>query len=150
MHYVTEPRETMNKRMWRCFVCNDIHFGVKGPAVCPTCGAKNAFVLADNGEALKVIDNYGGTIDTVEGMVRVWEDLIKDKEFKLAEDRETVETLAKGELENMKGKGLKYCPCRITTGDYEKDLSLICPCNFLVQKTWKEYGECWCGLFVKR
>jgi ferredoxin-thioredoxin reductase catalytic chain len=150
MRHVLERLGTMNKKLWRCHVCNDIHFGVKPPAVCPTCGVKNAFVLVDNGEATKVIDDYGGVINTVEAMVKVWEDFTKEKEFKIVEDREIMETLAKGELENMKSKGLKYCPCRITTGSFEKDLSLICPCNFLVQKTWKEYGECWCGLFVKR
>ncbi|MDD1768559.1 MAG: hypothetical protein LUQ55_01080 [Methanomassiliicoccales archaeon] len=140
----------MNKRLWRCFVCNDIHFGLKGPKVCPTCGAKDAFVLVDNSESLKVIGDYGGKIDKVEDMIKTWESFIEGKGFKLNEDREMVRTLAVGELENMKNKGFKYCPCRITTGDFEKDLNLICPCNFLVQKTWKEYGECWCGLFVKR
>jgi rubrerythrin len=27
----------MKKRYWRCFVCNDIHYGVAPPELCPTC-----------------------------------------------------------------------------------------------------------------
>ncbi|MGD0783595.1 MAG: rubredoxin-like domain-containing protein, partial [Candidatus Aminicenantales bacterium] len=34
----------MKKRFWRCFVCNDIHWGVKPPDVCPTCRVKDAYV----------------------------------------------------------------------------------------------------------
>ncbi len=138
------------KRLWRCHVCNDIHFGVRGPTICPTCGAKNAFALIDNDEAKKVIMDKGGKLDQVEQLLQVWEDFAKGKEFKVADDKEFVRTLAEGELENMRNHGLKYCPCRITTGNYDQDLNLICPCNFFIQVTWKEQGECWCGLFVKR
>jgi ferredoxin-thioredoxin reductase catalytic chain len=147
---ILELLETMNKKLLRCSVCNDIHLGTKGPEICPTCGAKNAFVVVDRDEALKVIGDQGGKIQTVEELVAVWSDFTEGKDFKLADDREMIETLAQGELENQKNRGLKYCPCRITTGDFEKDLRLICPCNFFIQKTWKDYGECWCGLFVKR
>jgi ferredoxin-thioredoxin reductase catalytic subunit len=124
--------------------------GTKGPEICPTCGAKNAFVVVDRDEALKVIGDQGGKIQTVEELVAVWSDFTEGTDFKLADDREMIETLARGELENQKNRGLKYCPCRIITGDFEKDLRLVCPCNFFIQKTWKDYGECWCGLFVKR
>lgn len=142
--------KNMEKKLWRCNVCNDIHYGIKGPEICPTCHARNAFVLIDNDETMRVIGDRGGRIDTVEDLIKAWEHFTEGKEFKLVDDRDVVETLAKGELENMRNKGLKYCPCRITTGDFEKDQKLICPCNFFIQKTWKEYGECWCGLFVRR
>jgi ferredoxin-thioredoxin reductase catalytic subunit len=74
----------------------------------------------------------------------------KDKEFILNPDSTKVKSLAKGVLHNEKTKGLKFCPCRMTTKEREKDLKLICPCNFKIQKTWLEKGECWCGLFIKR
>jgi ferredoxin-thioredoxin reductase catalytic subunit len=47
---------------------------------------------------------------------------------------------------------LKYCPCRLTTKDFEEGLKLVCPCNFLIHETYqdKKDGECWCGLFVRR
>ena len=45
----------MNKKFWRCNVCNDIHYGIAGPSICPTCSTKNAFVEIDEKEAKKVL-----------------------------------------------------------------------------------------------
>ncbi|MBW2990592.1 hypothetical protein KY348_02710 [Candidatus Woesearchaeota archaeon] len=39
------------KKFWRCNVCNDIHYGIKGPEICPTCKAKNAYVETEEKEA---------------------------------------------------------------------------------------------------
>ncbi len=77
-------------------------------------------------------------------------DYCAGKEFFLNPDSSKVDLLVTGVIENEKKYGLKYCPCRIRTGDFQKDLLLVCPCNFFVQKTWQEKGECWCSLFVKR
>ena len=54
----------------------------------------------------------------------------------------------KGVLANEEKKGFKFCPCRL--GKEEFDATLLCPCNFKAQDTWKEKGMCWCGLFVKK
>ncbi len=62
--------------------------------------------------------------------------------------QEKVLMLAAGVLANERRYGLRYCPCRMITGRREEDLKLICPCNFKIQKTWREGGE-WCSLFVK-
>ena len=69
--------------------------------------------------------------------------------FKLNPDKEHTDMAIRGVLENEEKVGLKYCPCRIQTGDFKEDIGLLCPCNFLAQKTWQEKGECWCGLFIK-
>ena len=44
-----------DKIFFRCNVCNDIHYGIAGPEICPTCQAKNAYVEIDKEEAKKVI-----------------------------------------------------------------------------------------------
>lgn len=44
----------MMKKFWRCFVCDDIHYGVKPPEICPTCMAKNAYVEISFEEAQKI------------------------------------------------------------------------------------------------
>lgn len=81
--------------------------------------------------------------------IRIWEDFAKkSNKFKLNSDKEKVDSLAKGVVNNKKRFGLKFCPCRLRTKDFEKDLRLVCPCNFLIQNTWKEKKECWCSLFV--
>jgi len=141
----------MGKRLWRCHVCNDLHYGINPPEVCPTCGAKRAFMLIDHDEAMRIIGTEGGEIATRETVIEVWRRFGEQSpEFNLTDKLDEVELLSKGVLENRANKGLKYCPCRIPTGDFHKDLNLICPCNFLRQNAYKETGECWCGLFVKR
>jgi ferredoxin-thioredoxin reductase catalytic subunit len=57
-----------------------------------------------------------------------------------------------GIFNNDKNHGMKYCPCRLITKDFEEDLKLVCPCNFQIHETYKdkEDGECWCGLFIRR
>ena len=82
-----------------------------------------------------------------------WKDLVEKQEsdkFVLNPDDEVVDDVATGVLDNEEKKGFKYCPCRLPVGDKRKDLELICPCNFKIQETWKERGECWCSLFVRK
>jgi ferredoxin-thioredoxin reductase catalytic chain len=139
------------KRLWRCHVCNDIHLGNKAPEVCPTCGARNAFVLSDRAEALEIIGEDHPVIGTPQEVVAAWRQFANQSPtVRLTERDEEVEMLSRGVLENRNTKGQRYCPCRITSGDRRKDLGLICPCNFTRQRTYKEIGECWCGLFIKR
>jgi ferredoxin-thioredoxin reductase catalytic chain len=83
-------------------------------------------------------------------LIEVWKRFAERNDFMLNPDTKRVNMLADGVLNNEKNHGLKYCPCRMTTGDSERDLLLVCPCNFKSQKTWKETGECWCSLFVRR
>jgi len=88
----------------------------------------------------------------IDELIKTWQKFVDAQangEFILNPQKDRVLRLAKGVLENEKNHGLKYCPCRLTTGDKIQDLELVCPCNFKIQKTWKEIGECWCSLFVK-
>ena len=41
-----------------------------------------------------------------------------------------------------------YCPCRVVTGDREKDRASICPCEPHLREI-AEKGHCLCGLFFK-
>ncbi len=45
----------MTKKFWRCNVCNDIHYGMGGPEICPTCKTKNAYVEIEVEEAKKMM-----------------------------------------------------------------------------------------------
>ncbi len=82
--------------------------------------------------------------------IEACEKFTEGNEFMLNPDKKRVEMLADGVLSNEKNHGLKYCPCRMRTKDFDEDLHLVCPCNFKKQKTWQEKGECWCSLFVRR
>ena len=85
-----------------------------------------------------------------EELIKAWERFAEANDFRLNPDSKMVDMLAKGVLENEKKHGLKLCPCRLRDGTKERDLELLCPCNFKTQKTWAEKGMCWCGLFVKK
>jgi ferredoxin-thioredoxin reductase catalytic subunit len=85
-----------------------------------------------------------------EELKKVWERFTKNNDFMLNPDKDHVEMLLDGVLKNEESFGLKLCPCRLRDGSRERDLELICPCNFKSQKTWNEKGMCWCGLFLKR
>src|SRR4030042_5177552 len=78
-----------------------------------------------------------------------WTNRQEKNKFILNPDKETVERLIGGVLNNEKNHRLKFCPCRMIIGDLEQDKKLVCPCNFKIQKAWKEKSECWCSLFVK-
>jgi ferredoxin-thioredoxin reductase catalytic subunit len=137
------------KKYWRCFVCNDIHYGVKPPEICPTCKAKNAFVEISSAESQKITGAKEVGFDK-EKFQEAIEKFAEKNEFQVNPDREKVDMLLDGVVHNEKNHGLKYCPCRLITKDFQEDLALVCPCNFLIHDTYREKGECWCGLFVRR
>ncbi|MBW2995382.1 hypothetical protein KY312_03440 [Candidatus Woesearchaeota archaeon] len=85
-----------------------------------------------------------------EELIKAWEKFAENNDFMLNTDRAFIEKVADGVLMNEKNLGMKYCPCRLKSGEFDKDLELLCPCNFKIQDCWQERGECWCGLFVKR
>ena len=89
----------------------------------------------------------------IDETIKRWQDFASRQEaaekFRLNPDMAKVNLLADGVLNNEARHGLKFCPCRLNSGDAAADTKLICPCNFKLQKTWKEKGECWCSLFVK-
>lgn len=139
------------KKYWRCFVCNDIHYGVKPPEICPTCMAKNAYVEVTSEEARKV-SSITQTEINKDRFLQAIENFAEKNEFQVNPDKEKVQMLIDGVFSNEQNQGLKYCPCRLITKDFVEDLKLVCPCNFLIHETYKDKkdGECWCGLFVRR
>ncbi len=142
----------MKKRYWRCYVCNDIHYGIAPPEICPTCKVANAYVEITAEESRKVLG--GGPDITLEpaDFRAAIERFTVGNEFQVNPDKEKVESLIQGVFANEENHGLKYCPCRLTSGEWEEDLKLVCPCNFIIHETYrgKKDGECWCGLFVRR
>ena len=85
-----------------------------------------------------------------EEIKKVWERFTEKNDFKLNPDENHVDLVVDGVLKNEENHGLKLCPCRLRDGTKKRDLELLCPCNFEIQNTWKEKGQCWCGLFVKK
>ncbi|MGD8537315.1 MAG: ferredoxin-thioredoxin reductase catalytic domain-containing protein [Candidatus Aminicenantes bacterium] len=138
------------KKYWRCHVCNDIHYGIKPPEICPTCSVKNAYVEICFAEAKKVMSRET-EMDKDKFRLAI-EEFAKNNEFQINPNSEKVNMLIDGVFSCEENHGMKYCPCRLIAKDFEEDLKLVCPCNFLIHETYKdkEDGECWCGLFVRR
>lgn len=138
------------KKYWRCHVCNDIHYGIKPPEICPTCNVKNAYVEISSAEAKKIMSReFEMDKDKFRQAI---EEFTKNNEFQVNPNSEKVNMLIEGVFSCDENHGMKYCPCRLIAKDFEEDLKLVCPCNFLIHETYKdkEDGECWCGLFVRR
>jgi len=142
----------MKKRYWRCFVCNDIHYGIAPPELCPTCKVLNAYVEISADEARKFLGGGPDTPMAREDFRAAIGRFAAGAEFEVNPDAEKVDLLLSGIFENEKNHGLKFCPCRLRTKVPDEDLRLVCPCNFTIHETYKGVpdGECWCGLFVRR
>lgn len=56
---------------------------------------------------------------------------------------ETAESL----LDAQKRYGYLCCPCRLPSGDANKDTDIICPCVYRDDDV-KDFGACYCTLFV--
>ncbi len=62
-------------------------------------------------------------------------------------DVDFVLDLMAGLLANQERYGYPSCPCRLADGVREKDLEIICPCDYRDQDL-DEYGMCYCALYV--
>jgi ferredoxin-thioredoxin reductase catalytic subunit len=64
-------------------------------------------------------------------------------------DRERVFDLLEALLVNKDRYGYMVCPCRLASGDREKDRDIICPCVYR-EADVEEYGSCYCNLYVSK
>ena len=62
-------------------------------------------------------------------------------------DRQRVNDLLEALLLNKDRYGYMCCPCRLASGDREKDSDIICPCAYRAEDV-REYGSCYCNLYV--
>ncbi len=85
----------------------------------------------------------------IDRVIREYEEYAEKNGFKLNPNREIVERLIKGLLENEKKYGARYCPCRRVAGNQAEDKPKICPCAWHRSEIEKD-GHCFCGLFVKK
>lgn len=61
--------------------------------------------------------------------------------------------LLQGFLEGLKTNEERYgyplCPCRLTSGSFEFDRDIICPCDYRDPDV-AQYGACYCRLYVNK
>ena len=78
-------------------------------------------------------------------------DLLKkaqeSKGYYFNKDKDWVLSILSDLLVNKKRYGYSSCPCRLATGNREKDRDILCPCVYRAQDV-KEFGSCYCNLYV--
>jgi ferredoxin-thioredoxin reductase catalytic subunit len=75
--------------------------------------------------------------------------LQESKGYYFNRDKEKVLDILRDLLVNRERYGYMSCPCRLTSGDRERDKDIICPCEYRAPDV-KEYGSCYCNLYVSR
>ena len=69
--------------------------------------------------------------------------------YHLNPDTVMTRDLLKGMLVNEKRYGYPACPCRLASGEKDKDLDIICPCDYR-DPDLGDYDACYCSLYVSR
>ncbi len=64
-------------------------------------------------------------------------------------DEDFTRGLIEALLTNTQRYGYRSCPCRLAEGVREKDLDIICPCDYR-DPDLAEFGACYCALYVSR
>lgn len=67
--------------------------------------------------------------------------------YNLNPDTEFTRELVWGLITNERRYGYMACPCRISSGNKQDDLDIICPCDYRDQDL-EEYDACYCALYV--
>ena len=62
-------------------------------------------------------------------------------------EKEKVMDLLEALLTNKDRYGYMACPCRLASGDREKDKDIVCPCDYR-EPDVAEFGSCYCALYV--
>ena len=71
----------------------------------------------------------------------------KDNGYNINPDKNFTAGLVEGLLINAGRYGYESCPCRLSRGDKQSDLDIICPCDYR-DDDLNEFGACFCGLYV--
>lgn len=86
---------------------------------------------------------------TVERLYDILKKYAESQGIELNKDKEYVFEILEGLLKNEQRYGYRSCPCRLASGNKEKDRDIICPCVYR-EPDIKEYGSCYCGLYVSK
>jgi ferredoxin-thioredoxin reductase catalytic chain len=66
----------------------------------------------------------------------------------LNKDEKQLSTVIRGLVRNKTKFGQPYCPCRLRSGDKEKDRAIECPCVYHKDEI-ADQGSCHCRLYFK-
>jgi len=86
-------------------------------------------------------------MNEAEKLYEILKKVQEPKGYFFNKDRARVFDLLDALLLNKSRYGYMCCPCRLASGDKEKDRDIICPCVYRVADV-EEFGSCYCNLYV--
>ncbi len=84
-----------------------------------------------------------------EKLYHMLEKIQEPKGYFFNKDKEKVFELLEALLFNKERYGYMACPCRLASGDREKDRDIFCPCIYRTPDV-EAYGSCYCNLYVSK
>ena len=85
----------------------------------------------------------------VEKLYHTLKKIQEEKGYFFNADKERVFELLEALVINKERYGYMVCPCRLASGEKEKDKDIICPCVYRIEDV-KEFGSCYCNLYVSK
>jgi len=88
-------------------------------------------------------------MNDVENLYETLKKFQESKGYYFNKDKQRVLELLEALLVNKDRYGYMSCPCRLASGNREKDKDIFCPCVYR-EPDVEEYGSCYCNLYVSR
>jgi len=87
--------------------------------------------------------------EAIQKSIRKWaEEYAASRGWHLNVNDKQLDAVVKGLARNTLRFGEQYCPCRMRTGDEEKDREIICPCIYHEDELEHD-GCCHCRLYFR-
>ena len=97
-----------------------------------------------------LLKDTGRSETTDEDEIRAWvEEYAKKNGWVLNPDKKVLTTVIRGLARNKKKFGDQYCPCRLRSGDKEKDRAIICPYIYHENEIAQD-GHCHYQLYYRK
>ena len=99
------------------------------------------------GMKLQEIKDALGVRTEVDELHDILQKIQEPKGFYFNRDKEKTFQLLRALLVNKDRYGYMSCPCRLATGERDRDKDIICPCIYR-EPDVQEFGSCYCNLYV--
>ncbi|MDD5687416.1 MAG: ferredoxin-thioredoxin reductase catalytic domain-containing protein [Elusimicrobia bacterium] len=87
------------------------------------------------------------TSEQINQLYRKLKEEAENSGYHLNFDKKFTKELIEGLLVNEIRYGYYSCPCRLSSGNKQDDMDIICPCDYR-DADLNDYDTCYCGLYV--
>ncbi len=90
-----------------------------------------------------------GIHTVVDDLFERLQNINEKKGYYFNSNKEQTYELLRGLLTNKDRYGYMACPCRLSSGERDRDRDIFCPCEYR-EPDVQEFGSCYCGLYVSK